>query len=219
MQWYSVRLVWGSSLSLAFVLSWEHMPDDDEKARKSECASQLGRELPMRMEAAKRLPAINRQSWQCEKKAINPTPLRKKSEFAVIDFDEVITSTMWLPKTNTSLTLFMWKILRCKSGLALYIANIASLNRWLAPIGNDCIRWSVNLKKIASEWSKPWKTMKTNQKSRKPKHQKAPSMIIITSVAMVTCVQKTLVSRRFKKRPSPQKITIVQVYLHQTEKM
>ena len=45
--------------SLAF---GKHMPDDDEKERKSECASQLGRELPMRMEAAKRLPAINRQS-------------------------------------------------------------------------------------------------------------------------------------------------------------
>ena len=41
----------------------------------------------------------------------------------------------------------------------------------------------------------------------------------IASVAMVMCVQKTLVSRRFKKRPSPQKITIVQVYLHHTEKM
>ena len=38
------------------------MPGDDEKEKKSECASQLGRELPMRMEAAKRLPAINRQS-------------------------------------------------------------------------------------------------------------------------------------------------------------
>ena len=143
------------------------MPGDDEKERKSECASQLGRELPMRMEAAKRLPAINRQSWQCEKKAINPTPLRKKSEFAVIDFDEVITSTMWLAKTNTSSTLFIWKILRCISGLALYIANIASLNRCLAPIGNDCIRWSINLKNISkrshrneANHEKPWKPTK-----------------------------------------------------------
>ena len=123
------------------------MPGDDEKERKSECASQLGRELPMRMEAAKRLPAINRQSWQCEKKTINPTSLRKKSEFAVIDFDEVITSTMWLAKTNMSSTLFMWKILRSTSRLARYIANLASLDQWLAPIRNNRIRWSMNLKK------------------------------------------------------------------------
>ena len=96
-------------------------------------------------------------------------------------------------------------------------------------------QWTTkHLKKIASltmvnlkEWSKPWKTMKipwkimkTNQKSWKPKHQKAPSMTIIASVAMVTCVQKTSVLRRLKKKDHRhKKLTIVQVYLHQTEKM
>ena len=37
----------------------------------------------------------------------------------------------------------------CGNRLRRYIANIASLDRWLATIGNHCLRWLINLKNIA----------------------------------------------------------------------
>ena len=58
---------------------------------------------------------------------------------------------------QSSLEFFFVKILNkvfrgnFTSTLERYIANIASLDRWLANFGNNCVWWSMNLKNIGSD--------------------------------------------------------------------
>ena len=80
---------------------------------------------------------------------------------------------------------------------------IAPLNRWLATIRNNRIRWSMNLKNIGPvglaknhiiDKNKTWKIMKTNQKLLNTITSKKivnnGQVQIIASVAMVKCFQK-----------------------------
>ena len=113
---------------------------------------------------------------------------------------------------------------------------IAPLNRWLATIRNNRIRWSMNLKNIGPvglaknhiiDKNKTWKIMKTNQKLLNTITSKKivnnGQVQIIASVVTVTCFQKNcnaLVSYCFIKTIAIASSFITQIWpLFKSSKM